>query len=55
MNASKITTQDADYAWEKEHAPNISKTQLILAIVVYCAWIAFLAVLSIQRWFGGLQ
>ena len=55
MNARNIATKDADYGWEKEHAPRISKAQLSLAIIVYGAWIAFLATLSVQRWFGGLQ
>lgn len=55
MNTRKITPQDADYAWEKEFAPKISKSQLSLAIIVYGVWIIFLATLSVQRWFGGLQ
>ncbi len=51
MNA---TNQEGTH-WEKEHAPRVTRGKLSFALIVFCVWIAFLAVLSVDRWFGALQ
>jgi hypothetical protein len=47
--------QSDDRAWEKKYAPKIGRGRMIAAVVVFGLWIAFLAYLSIDRWFGALQ
>jgi len=44
-----------DMAWEKELAPKVSRRRLGVAAAVYVVWLAFLAFLSAERWFGSLQ
>lgn len=43
------------YAWETEHAPRISRLHMAIPVIVYLAWLGFLAVMAGQRWFGTLQ
>lgn len=47
--------QSDDHAWEKQYAPKIGRGRLIATVVVFGLWIAFLAYISINRWFGALQ
>lgn len=49
------TPQANDHAWEKELAPKIGRGRLVATIVIFGLWIAFLAYLSIDRWYGSLQ
>ena len=53
MSAQPIPA--GDYGWEKEHAPRITRKKVLLAVGVYCVWLAFLATLAAIRWFGSLQ
>ena len=41
--------------WDKKFAPRIGKKRLIASCFLYFGWIAFLAVLAAQRWYGSLQ
>jgi len=43
------------YAWEKELAPKVTGKYVAFVAGIYVLWIAFLAVVAIQRWFGSLQ
>ncbi len=51
---SKVTRKE-DTQWEKEHAPRVTRGKLSFALIVFGIWIAFLAVVSVERWFGALQ
>ena len=48
-------TRQEDGNWEKELAPRVTRRRLVFALIVFGVWIAFLAVLSAERWFGALQ
>lgn len=53
-----MTTQAArndDHSWEKEDAPKIGRSRVVLATAVWLAWIAFLMYVGFNRWFGTLQ
>lgn len=52
-NASKAKKDD--HAWEKEFAPRVTRGRLITTLVVFGVWVAFLAAVSVDRWFGELQ
>jgi hypothetical protein len=43
-----------DYSWEKKFAPKVTRGQVAIAFAVYGAWIVFLLVLALRRWFGSL-
>jgi hypothetical protein len=47
--------KDDDRAWEKELAPRVTRGQVILAGLLFLIWIAVLAVIAANRWFGSLQ
>jgi hypothetical protein len=51
--ASPQTPEDT--SWEKQHAPHVTRRQVIFAAAIFCLWIAFLAILAAGRWFGSLQ
>jgi hypothetical protein len=48
-------TPTADYGWEKQYAPRITRGKVFFAVGVYCIWLGFLATLAAIRWFGSLQ
>lgn len=53
-----MTTRAArndDHAWEKEHAPKIGRSRVLLAAAFWLAWIGFLVWVGFDRWFGTLQ
>jgi hypothetical protein len=45
----------ASYSWEKEHAPRMTAKHVAFVAFIYVSWMAFLAVVAVQRWFGSLQ
>lgn len=47
--------KDDDRAWEKELAPHVTRGYVILVGLIYAAWIAVLAAIAANRWFGSLQ
>ena len=51
MAAPSQTPQD--YSWEKQYAPRVTRRTLAVAVGIYCAWVAFLAVLALSRWQGS--
>ena len=52
---SNTTPVYKNHEWEKEYAPKITRTHVILASLLYAAWMIFLAIIAIHRWFGDLQ
>lgn len=49
------TAKNEDHAWEKEHAPKIGRSKVILTAAIWLAWIGFLSWFAFTRWFGILQ
>ena len=49
------TTGLDDFAWEKEFAPKIGRGYVYSVAALYALWIALMAGIAIQRWFGALQ
>lgn len=49
------TKQIDDRAWEREHAPKITRGQMIFSASIYAVWTIFLIVLACDRWFRDLQ
>lgn len=47
--------KDDDRAWEKELAPRVTRGKVILIGVIYALWMALLAYIAANRWFGSLQ
>lgn len=41
--------------WEKKYQPPIGKSRLVLTVVAYFAWLAFLGYFAAERWFGALH
>jgi hypothetical protein len=50
-----IAVKDDDRAWEKELAPRVTRGKVVFVAVLYALWIAFLAAVAANRWFGSLQ
>lgn len=44
-----------DHSWEKEYAPKIGRSRVILVLTIYAIWLAGLGAIAAQRWFGSLQ
>ncbi|MFO0973465.1 MAG: hypothetical protein U1A27_08520 [Phycisphaerae bacterium] len=40
--------------WETELAPRVSTLKLALPLLVFAAWIALLAWMTVRRWYGAL-
>jgi hypothetical protein len=47
--------KDDDRTWEKELAPRVTRSKVVFVTVLYALWIAFLAAVAANRWFGSLQ
>ncbi len=50
-----VSQPPRDHSWEKKYAPRVTGKSLALAAAIYCAWIAFLAVVAMGRWPGALN
>ena len=52
---SAAAAASRNHDWEREFAPKVTRRRLLVGIVIYAAWLAFLAVLAGERWLGSLQ
>jgi hypothetical protein len=50
-----IGPQPRNPNWEKAFQPKIGASRLVLTLVVYMAWLGFLAYFAAERWFGALH
>ncbi len=52
---SSAASQPRNPNWEKVFQPKIGVSRLVISLVVYFAWLGFLAWFAAARWFGELH